>query len=237
MRLELRNIAHSFFYKSILENCSYTFNEGKIYAIQGSNGSGKTTLFNIINGFIEPTAGEILLDGIHLFPTESVSQRNKRGVLRLWQNGEIFKHLSTIDNLRVVPDHKGNNLLNYLFQKSMTKEQEENITTRALAILKLLGLTQKADLSAGNLSYGQQRIAAFGRLLMDERVENGKTIILLDEPFSGVHSKMLNIISDKIKDMANQGNIILIIEHNFKRINEIADVILEIKNKELKELE
>jgi len=236
MRLELKNITHEYKGLKILEDCNYIFNGGKIYSIQGSNGSGKTTLFNIINGFTSPKNGSIFINNNFPISNKSVYQRNCEGILRSWQKGEVFDNLSTIDNLCVVPKHKGNNLLNYLFKSKQTQKQEKYIYSSAINILKMLGLLKHKDDLVRDLSFGQQRIASFGRILMDERIFKGKTIILLDEPFSGIQTEILKVISSKIQEISQYGNIILIVEHNQYRANEIADIKLEIQDKRLKEL-
>lgn len=233
MKLELKNITHTFGGNTILENCSYNFTGGKIYSIEGNNGCGKTTLLNIINGFIKPKKGVIFINDNYDTSKYSIFEINKKGILRLWQKGEIFKNLSVIDNINVVSKHLGENLLNYIFKYKKILEQERIINEQAERILKLLALWEHRNHLAKNLSFGQQRLVAFGRILMDSRISNGKTIILLDEPFSGIHSDIIETISDNLKKIAQQGNIVIIIEHNFKRSHKISDVQLEIKNKTL----
>jgi branched-chain amino acid transport system ATP-binding protein len=234
MKLELKNIAHAFGGNIILENCSYTFTKGKIYSIQGNNGVGKTTLLNIINGFTKPKKGVIILNDNYEVSKNSVNTSNRKGILRLWQKGEVFKNMSVIDNLNIVSKHKGENLLNYIFKYKEVQQQENLINEKAQDVLKLLTLWEKRGDLVRNLSFGQQRLVAFGRLLMDERIKKGKTVILLDEPFSGIHSDIIEIISSKIKEIAQLGNIIIIIEHNFERLHKVADIQLELKNKTLK---
>ncbi len=236
MKLELKNITHAFGGNTLLENCSYSFGKGKIYSIQGNNGAGKTTLLNIINGFIKPKKGVVLINNNYEVSKNSVNKSNRNGIIRLWQKGEVFRNLSVVDNLCVATNHIGENLLNYIFKNSQIKQQEVFINNNAQEILKLIGLSNKTNELVKDLSFGQQRLVAFGRLLMDERIEKGETTILLDEPFSGIHTDLIEIISNKIKKIAQQGNIVIIIEHNFKRLIEIADIQLEIKEKTLIEV-
>ncbi len=236
MKLTLEHIHHAFGGNALLQNCSYIFVGGKIYSIQGSNGTGKTTLLNILNGYIKPMSGSVILNEHYYISNQSVSNTHKKGILRLWQQGEVFKNLSVLDNLMVAVRHEGESLTNYIFGYKRIRKQEEILKNKAEEVLKLIGLLDDKETLVKKLSFGQQRLVAFSRLLMDSRINTGNTIILLDEPFSGIHSELINTISQKIKEFAHLGNIVIMIEHNYDRLNKIADFKLEINGNTLKEL-
>ena len=237
MTLNLEQITHSFGGNKILQNCSYQFKSGETYIIVGENGVGKSTLLNIINGLIKPKLGKIVLDGKNDITSNSVEKNYYLGIIRTWQFGEVFKNINVIDNLRVVYKQLGETLFNYLLNYRKILSQEKVITEKAETILSLFNLIDKGNELAGNLSLGEQKLLAFGRILMNKKVDEGKAIILLDEPFSGINYIYIEILSKLIKRFASNGNIVIVVEHNFQRINEIATKKLELKNMELNELE
>lgn len=234
MILTLQDITHSFGGNNILKNCSFEFNSGNIYGISGPNGSGKTTLLNIINGLIRQTNGYIIIDSNLDITKYPIYKRNMVGILRISQHPKIFRNLTLVENLLIARKDLGENPLNYLLNYSKIKRIAYSNRKDASKILSELGLINKKEHLAKNLSLGEQKLTSFGTILMDKRLFSGNIILLLDEPFSGLNSKMVKYTSEVIKWIASKGNIILLTEHNEEILNDLSHVKLNLINHKLK---
>lgn len=221
MILQVKNIEKSFDGIKLFDNLSFHLDKGTITALFGENGSGKTTLFNIITGFIKSERGEILYNHNSNIFNYSSSEISKLGIGRVWQRPRIFKNLSLQENLLISSNsHSGEILLNYFSNYAKIKKDEKLLLEKAMYLLEDVGLTEVSDKSAGELSFGQQKLLSIAMLLM-----NNSELLLLDEPFSGIHSKMIEHISELFITLKNQGKTIYIIEHNHSKAEDICDVI------------
>jgi ABC-type branched-subunit amino acid transport system ATPase component len=218
--LELQNISKKFGNVQVLNDVTLSMRSGTICALVGSNGAGKTTLFNIINGLLAPDSGNVVFDNTDM-TRSNVTQRVEWGIGRLWQDVRLFEKMSVLDNLCVAKKRqRGESILPLFFsKKSVTNEENEN-ALKALEILAFLGLEHESASLAENLSYGQQKLLAIGRLLM-----NDAELLLLDEPFSGLSPVMVETVIKKLQEITGNGKTIFMIEHNLPKTLEIADTI------------
>ena len=176
-----------------VDRCSLTLDRGRIYGLIGPNGSGKTTLFNCITGLDARDAGEVHLDGRRI--DGLLPHRIARlGLGRTFQVIRVFPELTGLENLLVVS--RGN---------------RPAALARARDLLAFVRLDRLAGEFAGNLSYGQQKLLEFARVLMME-----PSVILLDEPAAGVNRTLLNDLLDAIRRLHDEGRTILIVEHDMK---------------------
>lgn len=226
--LNVENITLGFNGYKVIEKLSFTLDKGKIYALIGSNGAGKTTLLNLLDGQLKPTSGKITFNG-EIINNWTVWKRADKGVLRTWQHGREFKNLTVLNNLLSATKHPGENLLYTLFHFRKVWEFEQNISTQAERILAKYGLTDKKDKLAIHLSLGEKRIIDFARMEM-QSLTNGNKLILLDEPFSGIHINNKNIIKGVIKELAEKGYTILMVEHNTELAFSISNRVLLLNN-------
>lgn len=226
--LKLEHVNKSFGGNNVIQDLSIELKAGNIHALLGANGTGKTTLLNIINGQITHDRGKIYLNHQDV-SNEKAFKRANMGVLRLWQHSKIFPNMTVLDNLMVVPENLGEKLLNYLIQPMSVKKEQEKIKENALEILEKLELRDKSKHLGKELSYGQQRLLAFGRIMMDAFEKEG-LVILIDEPFAGVHISLIEKISDIIRELSDRGNLILMIEHNIDKVVSFSDEILIMAN-------
>ena len=148
-----------------LDDVSFSIPEKGIIGLIGPNGAGKTTLFNLITGVYTPTDGQVLLDG------EPISGKGMRatvtgGICRTFQNIRLFKDLTVLQNVKVaMHDSMHYNLFEAIFKTPRFWREEEEADQRAMELLRVFDLQDKADMRAANLPYGQQRKLEIARAL------------------------------------------------------------------------
>ena len=204
-----------------MDDVSLYFTEGKISALIGPNGAGKTTVFNLISGFIRPDSGEILYKTkpIAGLPAWKIAGA---GLGRMFQDNRVFGKLTCLENVLLAKKgNPGENPLEAFFMPCKVHQFEAGNMAEAKKWLDFVGLGEKADVAAENLSYGQQKLLSFARLVAD-----GRELLLLDEPTAGINPAMIGQILDLIKRIVNEaGKTVIIIEHNMSVIMEIADFV------------
>ena len=181
---------------------SLALERGRIYGLIGPNGSGKTTLFNCITGVERPDAGRVRLDGERI-ETLRPWQIARRGIGRTFQVIRVFPELTALENLLVV-----------------TTGPHEAACARARELLAFVKLQGLADEYAGNLSYGQQKLVEFVRMLMRD-----PSLILLDEPAAGVNRTLLNDLLEAVRRLRDQGKTVLLVEHDMKVVMGLCETV------------
>ena len=216
--LELRQVSKSFGALKAVNGVSMGFEQGKITGLIGPNGAGKTTVFNLISGFHAPDDGTIHYKDnniTHLRPWNIFGL----GVGRLFQDVRVFAQMTVMDNIMVAfRRQSGENPLLALCVPLKCRKEEALFSRRAVTVLDALGLADKAGDLADNLSYGQQKLLAIGRLLASDA-----DALLLDEPTAGLNPMAAVAIQRLIRGMASQGKTIVVIEHNMNVVIEICD--------------
>ena len=193
------------------ENVSLNVEEGSIVGLIGPNGSGKTTLFNSIVGTHPIDQGSIYFEGkeISSLPIPAVA---KLGLLRTFQQTRIYEKLNCIQNMLVSSKPENDTVFN-IFAKV-----PHNLTEKSENLLKFVGLYQKRNLRAGDLSFGQQKLLELAMALINE-----PKMLLLDEPTAGINPTLINGIIDRlIKVNKEFGITLLVIEHNMRVIMSLA---------------
>ncbi|OLS23346.1 MAG: putative branched-chain amino acid transport ATP-binding protein LivG [Candidatus Heimdallarchaeota archaeon LC_3] len=212
-----------------LEGASVTVTKGKLTALIGPNGSGKTTLFNIITGWLQKTdtedessnkdIGFVEFEDKRIDGLESHEIALKH-LLRTFQTTRNWGKLTVLENLLVAPSKQtGESFFNVFLKRKKIKEEERKNTIKALEILDFLEITHIRDQLSNELSGGQLKLLAMGRLLMAI-----PKILLLDEPLAGVNPTLANKIMDKIVELKKQTTIFLI-EHNMDIVFNYSDEI------------
>jgi len=228
MMLELNKITLSFIGTKdsfkILDGVSFSVEKGKITALIGSNGSGKTTLFNVISGFQKEYSGNVIFGGIPI-STLSPSQIAQKGIGRLFQGKLLFQDLTLLDNMKLASnDCSGESPFAYFINKKRIDKREREKEKQAVDILnRLFGMDNKyvkmIHRMGAEFSYGEQRLISLARLLM-----GNYTLLLLDEPTSGVNPVLINSIQQIIRRIVSDGKTtVLLIEHNMPFVGNIAD--------------
>lgn len=218
--LEIKNLNKSFNGIKAVNDVSLSIEKGTITSIIGPNGAGKTTLFNLVSGLLKQETGQIIYNSISI--NNYVQwKRALLGIGRLWQDIRLFSNLTVFENLLVAKKKQPGEQIykTFFLQSKVTRFEKENIES-AEKILSFVDLESKRNSLAKNLSYGQQRLVAIGRLLM-----NGSSLLLIDEPFAGVNAVMIEKISNLIKELTEQEKTILMIEHNVPKAMSISDFV------------
>ena len=200
--LEVRDVTKRFGGVTAVNRCSLALAPGKIYGLIGPNGSGKTTLFNCITGLEARDEGEIGYKGERIDGLKPY-QVARRGIGRTFQIIRVFPELTALENLLVV-----------------TREPFTAARRRAEELLRFVTLDRLQNEYAGNLSYGQQKLLEFVRVLMTD-----PELILLDEPAAGVNRTLLNELLAAIATLRDQGKTILIVEHDMKVVMGLCETV------------
>jgi branched-chain amino acid transport system ATP-binding protein/branched-chain amino acid transport system permease protein len=200
------------------ENLSLALPRGKVTALVGPNGAGKTTVFNLLTGFLPPETGSVTLGGrdvTRVAPWRAV----RAGLARSFQDVRLFERMTVLDNVMVaIPDQPGERLGPLFLAPGRVARAEREHRERALRYLAFVGLADRAVDVAGALSFGEQKLVALARLLATEA-----DVLLLDEPASGVDPQWVGRILELIRQCAQAGLTVCLVEHNLEAVTAVAD--------------
>ncbi len=208
LKLEVNNIVKNFGGLQVLKNVSFTVEGAELIGLIGPNGAGKTTLTNILDGAIKPTSGTVYLNGerIDAYPSYKVA---RAGLGRTFQVTRAFRRMTVLENL-YVPAMAMN-----------TTARQKDFQEKAMDVLKFLTIEHLRNEYGRALSGGQQKLLELGRLLMLD-----PDIIILDEPFAGVHPRLMEIIYEYIRRVNSEGKAVIIISHDMDTIFTLSKRLL-----------
>jgi lipopolysaccharide export system ATP-binding protein len=189
--------------RRVVDGVSFEVHRGEIVGLLGPNGAGKTTTFRMACGMIAPTDGRVLLDGVNVTDWP-MYQRARHGMGYLPQDSSVFARLSVEDNILAI------------LEMLHVDRPERTKTTDGL--LEKFGLTRLRKSMASTLSGGERRRLEIARCLASE-----PSLILLDEPFTGIDPVTIHSIQDIIKDLRNSGIGILLTDHREMETLTITD--------------
>jgi branched-chain amino acid transport system ATP-binding protein len=214
--LEVTNLRKRFGGIAAVDGVSFHVDEGEILGIIGPNGCGKSTTFNCILGQLAPTEGEVRLDG-KVVTGMRPSQLNRLGVSRTFQLLQVFPQLSVRENLILAgQEHKGT-MLSRLFGPP-----DAGLGAAADQMIGFFKLGPLADLPAGGLSYGQQKLLDAAMAFMA-----GPRLVLLDEPAGGVNPTMLADLKERLRAInREQGATFVVIEHNMEFVMSLCSRVV-----------
>ena len=201
--LETRGLVKKYSGRAVVNEISITIAQRSIVGLLGRNGAGKTTTFRIIMGMISPDSGQVVFED-HDITNLPMYKRARLGIGYLSQEPSIFQRLSVRENLYAI-----------LETMSITKRQRNQ---RADILIEHFGLTEVADSQGRVLSGGERRKLEIARAMVTE-----PSLILLDEPFSGVDPIAVRDLQHEVRRLVGSGVSILITDHNVERTLEVVD--------------
>ncbi|APE11548.1 ABC transporter ATP-binding protein [Rhodococcus pyridinivorans] len=206
--LETRGITVRFGGHVAVKDVSLGIEPGTVTGLIGPNGAGKTTLFNTITGLQRPTVGKVFLDGRDITPLPPY-KRARMGMARTFQRLELFVSLSVRDNLRVAGDIHNANGRNKI-------DLDEEVDR----LLELTGLADIASTDVSDVPTGRARVVEVARALM-----TSPRVLLLDEPASGQTEQETEAFAALLRDLADSGLAICLVEHDIPLVMKICSRI------------
>lgn len=206
--LKISNLNKRYGGNHVLKDVSFTINGAELIGLIGPNGAGKTTLTNVLDGAVKPNSGTVYLNGkrIDQLPSFEVA---KSGLGRTFQVTRSFRRMTVLENLYVPALALGKSYKGGAVQKE------------ALEVLDFLTMGHLRNEYARALSGGQQKLLELGRLMMLD-----PDVVILDEPFAGVHPKLMEVIYDYIRRVNEQGKAMIIISHQMDSIFALCERLL-----------
>ncbi len=217
--LEVKNLGISFGGLRAVDEFNITIEKGQLYGLIGPNGAGKTTVFNMLTGVYKPTDGTILLDGENI-TGKSTIEINRAGIARTFQNIRLFKDMTVLDNVKVaLHNHYKYSVLTGILRLPKYFKTEKLMNEKAMEMLKVFELEDKAELTASGLPYGEQRRLEMARALATE-----PKLLLLDEPAAGMNPNETAELMDMIRLVRDKfGMTVLLIEHDMSLVSGICE--------------
>jgi branched-chain amino acid transport system ATP-binding protein len=216
--LELEDLEMQFDGVTALSGVNLTMVEGEILALIGPNGAGKTTVFNVVTGVFRPTKGRITFDGVSIVGRKRY-QITRAGIARTFQNIRLFPDMSALENVMVGADSRHRTSVpGALLGLPRHHREEAASRERAIELLHFMGIEHRADESARNLPYGDQR-----RLEIARAMATQPRLLLLDEPAAGFNPAEKRQLADLIVRIRDDGYTVLLIEHDMSLVMGISD--------------
>jgi len=212
--LNLDGVTKNFGGLQALKDVNLRIGEGDLRGIIGPNGAGKTTLFNVVTGEFKPSAGKVYLRGedISGLPPYAIC---RKGLSRTFQLTRIFPEMTVYDSIWAGANSKARHPWNPVSRV----QGLEDIARETLDICKLIGLEEKKDELAVNLSYGDQKV-----LEMAMALSTKPSVLLLDEPTQGVGGKEVDMIVEVVKKLSERMTIVLI-EHTIDVVMQLCKTV------------
>ena len=197
VELRVENVSKNFGSFRALHDVNVTARLGQVTALVGPNGAGKTTLFHVIGGNLAPDTGKVFLNGVDVtgLPPYKIARRH---VGRLFQDVRVFPALSVAENIEVSFLHRSDYKLTTMLAWWRAPAREADRRSRAMKWLEFVGLADKADMPAGELSYGQQKLLALARI-----VALRPALLLLDEPTAALSPAIIEHNMGVVRDLAD----------------------------------
>lgn len=209
---EIKQLCKSFGPTKVLDHIDATIRQGEVVVIVGPSGSGKSTFLRSLNLLEMPTSGEILFEGKEITDPKSNLNQYRQKIGMVFQHFNLFPHMTVMENMTYAP----------IRVNKLSKDQAEQ---KAMELLKLVGLTEKAQSYPGKLSGGQKQRIAIARALAME-----PEIMLFDEPTSALDPEMVKEVLEVIKGLAHTGITMALVTHEMGFAREVSDRVCFIDN-------
>lgn len=219
--LSVRNVHVNFGGMKVLQGINLDVAQGEIRGLIGPNGAGKTTMLNVISGILRPQQGDIQLAGQSIVGLKP-SQIAELGLGRTFQTSQLFRGMTVLENLMTgLHRRTQGGFLTAGFNLKLREVEEEQMEEQAWHALEFVGMTQFAERTATELSFGQQRVLEIARTLIGE-----PKVVLLDEPAVGLSATRLIELDTLLRRIRDEKGVTLIlIEHVIRLVMEVCDQV------------
>ena len=223
MQLSVKRVGISFGGVRALDDVSLLIKQGDIHAVIGPNGAGKTSLLNCISGLYRPQEGSIALhdrEGVHELTRTRPSRIARLGIARSFQNIELFKHMTVLDNLMLGRHvHMKHRVIPSLIYFGPARRQEIEHRELVEEVIDLLEIEAVRKKPVGSLAYGVQKRVELGRALCMQ-----PALLLLDEPMAGMNAEEKEDMARYVLDVNEQAGVTtVLIEHDMGVVMDVSD--------------
>ena len=206
--IEVKDLKKSFGTLQVLKGINTEVQKGEVVVVIGPSGSGKSTFLRCLNLLETPTAGSIYVDGAEITDPKCDINLHRQKMGMVFQHFNLFNNMTILRNMTLAP-------------MTLLKKSKEDAEARALALLRRVGLEDKANAYHSQLSGGQkQRIAIVRALCMDPEV------MLFDEPTSALDPEMVGEVLDVMKELAQDGMTMVVVTHEMGFAREVGSRVL-----------
>ena len=206
--IEVKDLKKSFGTLQVLKGINTEVQKGEVVVVIGPSGSGKSTFLRCLNLLETPTAGSIYVDGVEITDPKCDINLHRQKMGMVFQHFNLFNNMTILRNMTLAP-------------MTLLKKSKEDAEARALALLRRVGLEDKANAYPSQLSGGQkQRIAIVRALCMDPEV------MLFDEPTSALDPEMVGEVLDVMKELAQDGMTMVVVTHEMGFAREVGSRVL-----------
>lgn len=206
--IHVNNLNKSFGNNRVLKGINEHIKKGEVVVVIGPSGSGKSTFLRCLNLLEEPTSGEIIFEGSNITDKNTNINKLREKMGMVFQQFNLFPHKSVLENITIAP----------IKVKGQGKDEANK---KALELLKMVGLTEKAEAYPTSLSGGQKQRIAMARALAME-----PDVMLFDEPTSALDPEMVGEVLSVMKDLAKNGMTMVVVTHEMGFAKEVGDRIL-----------
>jgi len=218
--LEIKDLAVHIGGLVILEAMSLAVPRGKIVSLIGPNGAGKTTAFNIITGYMKPTAGAVFFEGRNLLDLTS-DEVAALGLVRTFQRTSIFAGCTVSENILTAMHLRGRaGLWGAILRLPSVLREEVRLQAEVEDILTFVGLQGRTKEIAGSLAYGEQRLLGLAIALAAR-----PKLLLLDEPAAGLNPSETESFKELVRRIRDDGVTVLLVEHDMHMVMSISDTV------------
>ena len=207
-KVVVKNLKKSFGKLEVLKDIDMEIKEGEVVVLLGPSGSGKSTFLRCLNRLEDITAGEVIVDGIHVDDKKTDINKLRENIGMVFQHFNLFPHMMVLENIMLAP----------VELKKMTKEEARE---KGMALLKRVGLDAKADVYPPQLSGGQKQRVAIARALA-----MNPDIMLFDEPTSALDPEMVGEVLTVMKELAADGMTMVVVTHEIGFAREVASRVV-----------
>ncbi len=219
--LALDHVSVQFSGLKALSDVSFGVSAGEICALIGPNGAGKSTLFNVITGYVAPSAGTVRFDG-HDISGRPPHALASLGMRRTFQNGGVFGHMTVLENVLTGLDARTpSGVFGVTIRAPSASRAERAVRKKAEMLVAMMGLSALASREASDLSSGQQRLVEITRALAART-----RLLLLDEPAVGLSANERTHLMQVLRDLAADGIAVVLVEHAIDLVMAVSDRIV-----------